>query len=166
MIFNLGPHQSLIETSTDWVFGQDGDSHVVESSMIEFMVNNRGIGLAANQLGSTKKVFVMGSHNIPGFPKPFAVFNPIIIEASKETELSSEGCLSYPELFLMVKRPKTIVAEYQNSDGDTITSEMSGLIARCFQHEYDHLMGICFVDKVSSMRLQLAMKKLRKHNKL
>jgi peptide deformylase len=108
----------------------------------------------------------MGSHNISGFPEPFAVFNPKILEVSKETELSNEGCLSYPGLFLMIKRPKSIIAEYQNSNGDTITSEMSGLIARCFQHEYDHLMGICFVDKVSSMRLQLAMKKLRKHNKL
>jgi peptide deformylase len=166
MIFNLGPHKSLTETSTDWVFGQDGDAQALESSMIEFMINNKGIGLAANQLGTAKKVFVMGSMNIPGFPEPFAVFNPKILAYGNETELVSEGCLSYPGLFLMVKRPKTIIAEYQNSHGDTITSEMSGLISRCFQHEYDHLMGICFVDKVSSMRLQLAMKKLRKHNKL
>ena len=73
-----------------------------------------------------------------------------------------EGCLSYPGLWLNIKRPKKIIAEWQSSKGDTITAELDGLIARCFQHEYDHLDGVCFVDKVSQMKLQLAMKKLRK----
>ncbi len=162
MNFKLGPHTSLVESSTDWVFGSDGDAKELEKSMIEFMLSNNGIGLAANQLGFTKNVFVIGSKNIPGFPEPFAVFNPKILKFSEETELFKEGCLSYPDLWLNVKRPKSIVVEYQNSNGDTIEAEMDGLVARCFQHEYDHLMGICFVDKVSAMKLQLAMKKLRK----
>ncbi len=162
MNFKLGPHNSLVESSTDWVFGVDGDAKELESSMIDFMLSNNGIGLAANQLGFTKKVFVIGSKNIPGFPEPFAIFNPKILKFSEETELFKEGCLSYPNLWLNVKRPKSIVVEYQNSNGDVIEAEMDGLVARCFQHEYDHLMGICFVDKVSAMKLQLAMKKLRK----
>lgn len=162
MNYKLGPHQSLVETSTDWIFNQDGDAKELENSMIEFMLTNNGIGLAANQIGLTKKVFVIGSKNIPGFPEPFAVFNPKIIKFSEETILYKEGCLSYPDLWLNVKRPKYIIAEYQNSSGDTITAEMDGLVARCFQHEYDHLLGVCFVDKVSQMKLQLAMRKIRK----
>lgn len=162
MNYKLGPHQSLVETSTDWIFNQDGDAKELENSMIEFMLTNNGIGLAANQIGLTKKVFVIGSKNIPGFPEPFAVFNPKIIKFSEETTLYKEGCLSYPDLWLNVKRPKYIIAEYQNSNGDTITAEMDGLVSRCFQHEYDHLLGICFVDKVSQMKLQLAMRKIRK----
>jgi peptide deformylase len=162
MNYKLGPHQSLVEISTDWIFHQDGDAEDLEKSMIEFMLANSGIGLAANQIGFAKKVFVIGSKNIPGFPEPFAIFNPKILKYSEETILYKEGCLSYPNLWLNVKRPKYIIAEYQNSKGDTITAEMDGLVARCFQHEYDHLLGICFVDKVSSMKLQLAMKKIRK----
>jgi peptide deformylase len=76
--------------------------------------------------------------------------------------LDQEGCLSYPGLFLTVKRPKSIVAEYQNSQGDIIEARFEGYLAKCFQHELDHLDGICFVDKVSQMKLNLAMKKLRK----
>ena len=162
MEFKLGPHQSLIEKSANWDFGQDIDAEQLESAMCEFMLANNGIGLAANQIGITKRVFVMGSHNIPGFPTPFALFNPRIIEASTEMVLDQEGCLSYPGLYLTVKRPSWVVAEYQNSKGDTIEARFEGYLAKCFQHELDHLDGVCFVDKVSQMKLNLAMKKLRK----
>jgi peptide deformylase len=90
------------------------------------------------------------------------VFNPKILKVSEDVILEKEGCLSYPDLWLNIKRPKKILVEYQNSNGDTIEAEMDGLVARCFQHEYDHLLGICFVDKVSQMKLNLAMKKIRK----
>ena len=163
MEFKLGPHDSLTQTSTAWDFNIDTDAELLELTMIDFMSKNKGIGLAANQIGLTKRVFVMGSNNIEGFPLPFAVFNPKIIESSQELCIDQEGCLSYPGLWLNVKRPERIVVEYQTSKGDIITAEMSGLIARCFQHELDHLDGVCFVDKVSKLKLQLAMKKLRKN---
>ena len=162
MEFKLGPHQSLVQRSDTWNFLTDQNAEQLEKSMIDFMIEANGIGLAANQIGITKRVFVMGSRNIPGFPEPFAVFNPKIIEASSEIVLDQEGCLSYPGLFLTVKRPSWIVAEYQNSRGDTIEARFEGYLAKCFQHELDHLDGICFVDKVSQMKLNLAMKKLRK----
>ena len=161
MEFKLGPHETLIQKSSDWDFSSDGDAEQLEKEMIEFMFESNGIGLAANQIGMTKRVFTIGSKNIPGF-EPMAVFNPKILNYSQEEELFKEGCLSYPGLWLNIKRPKKIIAEYQNSKGDTITAELDGLISRCFQHEYDHLDGVCFVDKVSQMKLQLAMKKLRK----
>jgi peptide deformylase len=162
MEFKLGPHQSLIQRSEDWDFLTDQSAAQLEKSMIDFMIEANGIGLAANQIGITKRVFVMGSHNIPGFPMPFAVFNPRIVEASTEMVLDQEGCLSYPGLFLTVRRPSWIVVEYQNSSGDIIDAKFEGYLAKCFQHELDHLDGICFVDKVSPLKLNLAMKKLRK----
>ncbi len=162
MTFELGPHPSLQQISTDWDFSSDGDAEKLENDLCHFMQKNMGIGLAANQIGLTKNVFAIGSENIPGFPKPFAVFNPKIISLSEDTELFKEGCLSFPGLWLNIKRPKKIQVQYQNSKGDIIDAEIDGLIARCFQHEYDHLNGICFVDIVSPMKLQLAMQKLRK----
>jgi peptide deformylase len=163
MEFKLGPHQSLVTPSDAWDFNIDSNAEQLEKDMIEFMIANRGIGLAANQIGLTKRVFVMGSNNIPGFPKPFALFNPKIIETSSETILDQEGCLSYPGLYLTIKRPSWIVAEYQNTKGDIIEARFDGYLAKCFQHELDHLNGICFVDIVSPMKLNLAMKKLRKN---
>ena len=162
MEFKLGPHQSLIQRSEDWNFLIDQSAEQLEKSMIDFMIEANGIGLAANQIGITKRVFVMGSYNIPGFPAPFAVFNPRIVETSTDMITDQEGCLSYPGLFLTVKRPSWIVVEYQNSRGDTIEAKFEGYLAKCFQHELDHLNGICFVDKVSPLKLNLAMKKLRK----
>lgn len=162
MEFKLGPHQSLVEKSESWNFSKDTDAEELEKAMCQFMLDNHGIGLAANQIGITKRVFVMGSYNIAGFPEPFALFNPKIIEASKEMVLDQEGCLSYPGLYLTVKRPGWIIAEYQNSKGDIVEARFEGYLAKCFQHELDHLDGVCFVDKVSQMKLQLAMKKLRK----
>jgi len=162
MNFKLGPHQTLIEKSTPWNFASDGDAAQLENDMIEFMLANNGIGLAANQIGIAKRVFVMGSHNIDGFPLPFAVFNPVIRETSEEQVLDKEGCLSYPGLFLNVKRPAWAIAEYQDKDGNVKEIKVDGYLAKCFQHEYDHLDGICFVDKVSQMKLNLAMKKIRK----
>ena len=164
MEYKLGPHESLTEVSTPWEFGIDGDAEQLERELISFMLENKGIGLAANQVGLTKSVFVMGSENIKGFPAPFAVFNPRIIESSTDLIIDQEGCLSYPNLWLMVKRPNWIKVEYQDSKGNTHEVEMTGYLSKCFQHEYDHLNGICFVDRVSQMKLQLAMKKLRKNS--
>jgi peptide deformylase len=162
MEFKLGPQPTLTQISTPWEFGSDQDAAELEKAMCNFMVENKGIGLAANQIGIAKRVFVMGSNNIDGFPPPFALFNPRIVEASQEQMIDKEGCLSYPDLWINVKRPAVIKVEYQDSQGNVHEAAMSGLIARCFQHELDHLDGVCFVDKVSALKLQLAMKKLRK----
>jgi peptide deformylase len=162
MDYNLGPHASLQQISTPWNFSEDGDAEKLEFDLCYTMQKHMGIGLAANQIGITKQIFAMGSNNIPGFPKPFAVFNPKIVSVGQEKEIFKEGCLSFPGLWLSIKRPKKIIVEYQNSRGDLIEAEMDGLISRCFQHEFDHLNGVCFVDIVSPLKLKLAMQKLRK----
>ena len=163
MEYKLGPHASLIQRSIEWDFNQDQDPEKFENEMISFMLENKGIGLAANQIGITKRVFSMGSYSIPGFPQPFALFNPLILKSSKEMVLDEEGCLSYPGLYLKIKRPSWIIAAYQNSKGDIVEAKFDGYLAKCFQHELDHLNGVCFIDKVSQLKLQLAMKKLRKN---
>lgn len=165
MTFELGPQPTLTQVSEEWNFDQDGDAKLLEKQMIEFMLAENGIGLAANQIGIAKRVFVMGSLDIPGFPKPFALFNPKVVKVSEETNIFKEGCLSYPGLWLNIKRPAKITVEYFDSSRNHHTAEMDGYIARCFQHELDHLNGVCFVDIVSPMKLQLAMKKLRKQTK-
>jgi peptide deformylase len=162
MNYKLGPHPSLIEVSSPWEFNQDGDAVVFEQAMCQFMIEANGIGLAANQIGISKQVFTMGSNNIAGFPAPFALFNPKILDTSTSIVMHDEGCLSYPNLFLKIKRPSWIIAEYQDSKGNIIEARFDGYLAKCFQHELDHLGGVCFVDRVSPLKLQLAMKKLRK----
>lgn len=161
-MFSLSDRSKLTTFSTDWDFNNGEDTHKLESTMLELMLANRGIGLAANQIGLDKRVFVMGSDNIEKFIRPFILFNPKIIEHSSETSVYKEGCLSFPGLELSITRPKSILAGYTDKDGKERSIELDGLAARCFLHEYDHLDGICFVDKVSQLKLQLAMKKLRK----
>jgi len=161
--FNLGLHETLKTRSEDWNFEVDGDPEKLSQDMIEFMLSNRGIGLAANQINISKRVFVMGHTSNPEFPKPFSVFNPKILEASKEQILDQEGCLSYPGIWLHIKRPSWIIAGYQNEKGIHKEIRLEGYASKCFQHEYDHLDGICFVDKVSAMKLKLALKKSRKY---
>ena len=165
--YKLGLHKALNESSEVWDFDKEElDPEKLEFDMCNFMLNHNGIGLAANQLNIKKRVFAIGSKNVPGFPEPFCVFNPVILEASEEQVLDKEGCLSFPGLWLHLQRPKMIVAQYQNSKGETKEAKVEGYLAKCFQHELDHLNGICFVDKVSRLKLQLAMKKLKKRQKL
>jgi peptide deformylase len=160
MDYKLGTHDTLKQKSSEWIFDNFSESNLIEASMIEFMTANRGIGLAANQIGLSKRIFVMGGFD--GFMKPVAMFNPKILERSETLVDDIEGCLSYPGLWLKVKRPEEIVVEFFSSQNELKKMQLSGLAARCFQHEYDHLDGVCFVDKVSQLKLQLAMKKLRK----
>jgi peptide deformylase len=160
--FSLERTEVLKTISTEWNFSTDADPELLEQNMINFMIENRGIGLAANQISIPKRIFVMGSYDSLEFPRPFALFNPKIIESSDEIVLDKEGCLSYPGLWLNVKRPSWIVGSYQDSKGIERNIKLDGYAAKCFQHELDHLNGVCFVDKVSQLKLQLAMKKLRK----
>lgn len=161
-MFNLSDRSKLNISSTDWDFEDGQDPRSLEAVMLEIMFANRGIGLSANQIGLDKRVFVIGSYSIPDFAKPFIAFNPKIVEYSSKTSVYKEGCLSFPGLELSMARPESILAEYTDIDEKLKSIELDGLTARCFQHEYDHLDGVCFVDKVSQLKLQLAMKKLRK----
>lgn len=163
---DLNNRSALDKISTDWVFDGELDAEQYAFKMIDYMINNHGIGLAANQVGITKRVFTMGADNTVGFPKPFALFNPRIVATSDDYVLDKEGCLSYPGLFLSIKRPSWVAVEYQDYNGVTRGYKAEGYAAKCVQHEIDHLNGVCFIDIVSPLKLKLANQKLRKKSKL
>ena len=116
-----------------------------------------GIGLSANQVGVMHKVFIMGTDDFF-----VACINPKVIEQSKETEVSIEGCLSFPGLQLNVERPKWIIAEYTDASGQIQQTKFEGITARCYLHELDHMNGICYTSYVKPVALQLARQKAEK----
>ena len=137
---------------------------LLELQMLELMVSENGIGLAANQIGLDARVFTMKTQLLEDVIAPFAVFNPEVISVSEEMEADYEGCLSFPNLFFKVNRPKAIVVKFLDRHKKECIIELSGIDARCFLHELDHLNGICFIDRVSKLKLDLAIKKQRKRN--
>jgi len=122
--------------------------------MLETMIVNQGVGLAAPQVGELKRIIVV--HPIlKRTPEEIAArtpqvfINPKIIKKSRETIIEEEGCLSFPGLFLKVKRAKEVEIEALNENGEKIHFKVEGLAARVFQHEIDHLDGILFIDRLS-----------------
>jgi len=136
----------------------------LEEEMVKLMAEENGIGLAANQVNLRARVFTIKTQLVPEITEPFAAFNPTVEKVSEEMELDYEGCLSYPNLFFKVNRPKTIVAKFFDRDNKERIIELTGIDARCYLHELDHLNGICFTDRVSKLKLELAQKKQRKLN--
>jgi len=122
-----------------------------------------GIGLSANQCGLPIRAFCMYTDFDK---KDVALFmNPKIIWESEETDFYKEGCLTFPFLFLNVKRPKMVEFEYMDKDGSTQKSKFAGLSCRVFQHEYDHMEGRNFTQLVSRLKLDMGLKKARKMRK-
>jgi peptide deformylase len=152
----------LKEQAVDWIFGVDENPAQLEIDMIDIMLKHRGRGLAANQVGLTKRVFVI---HLTGNPSPIAMFNPKIINQSSIETAGEEGCLSFPDLWLNVKRPEVIEAEYLDNAGNKCIITLSGIDARCFLHELDHLNGVTFNTKVSQLKLAMAVKKQKQRKR-
>jgi peptide deformylase len=111
--------------------------------MLEKMIEHHGIGLSANQMGLPFRMFVMGRK---GKNHSFACFNPRVLGISEIIEISEESCLSIPGIKVDVERPNAIVAEYTNIDGTIVNKPFTGIYARIYQHELDHLDGILITD--------------------
>jgi len=154
----------LKQPATDWDFERDSNPEELEIIMIGLMQEHKGRGLAANQIGLLKRVFVIKLESNDEFVEPFAMFNPRIIEESADQTLDLEGCLSFPNLWLQVKRPATVKSEFFDKQGKSCIITLTGIDARCFLHELDHLNGVCFTDRISQLKLALARKKQRKYN--
>lgn len=133
----------------------------IAQEMVDIMSACGGIGLSANQVGLDAQIFVMKPYLL-GIKEPFAVINPIIEKISIESDLGPEGCLSHPDLFLQISRPKKMVVKFLDADAKECIMQLSDIDARCFLHEYDHLQGIEFTDRVSKLKLQMAEKKRKK----
>ena len=138
----------------------DLDREKVESQLIDSMKHYQGIGLSANQVGIMERVFVMYSDVKKG--EIISCFNPKIITQSDTEIVIEEGCLSYPGLWLKVKRPDGIEVEYEDKNGELQSKAMFGLECRIFLHEYDHMEGTDFTKKVSKIKLDRAKKRQSK----
>jgi peptide deformylase len=137
----------------------------ITQEMIAIMEKYNGLGIAANQVGLDARIFIIGSNKIDGFCKPQAFINPKIVRYSDEYKLDKEGCLSFPTLFLNVKRPTVVDVTYYDTAGNLNEATVTGYMAKCFQHEYDHLDGVCFTNRVGKLKLDMALSKLLKKQK-
>ena len=138
----------------------------IAKNMAEAMDKFGGLGLSSNQVGLPYRMFVMRTmHEGDTESKVVPYFNPELTRVSQETELMKEGCLSFPDIFLMIKRSKTIEFKYQDVEGKEHTAVLEGLGARCVQHEIDHLNGILFLQRASKLKLERAMKARPKQKK-
>ena len=142
---------------------EDMNRQEMKDNLIETMEHFNGIGLSANQCGIMERVFVMYSDVKK--KEIIACFNPKIITESDEQIFMDEGCLTYPGLWLKVKRPDGIEVTYEDENGEKQEKAMFGLEGRIFQHEYDHMEGINFTKKVSRLRLNMARKRQKKQAK-
>ena len=114
-------------------------------TLTENMFHHNGVGLSANQIGIKERAFVMISDMES--QDTLTCFNPKIVKESKEMVTMEEGCLSYPEVFLDIPRPETIVVKYEDEGKELHKIKLTGFIARIFQHEYDHMEGIDFTQR-------------------
>ena len=151
------------------------------SDMFETMYAAPGIGLAAIQVGVPKRVLVIDlqpededaepepcnhdGHEHVHYPtkkEPRVFINPEILDPAEDLDSYQEGCLSVPDIFADVDRPATCRVRYQDLEGETHEEDMEGLMATCIQHEMDHLEGILFIDHLSRLKRNMALKKLKK----
>ena len=159
-------HKALTEVSSEWTKDDsiDGynDIEKFEHDMVKLMIESKGWGLAANQIGITKRFFAIGSDTFDIFKKPAIIWNPSIVRESEEKTLDEEGCLSFLGMFVKILRPKKVTVKWQNLKGETLMQHLDGMASKCFQHELDHLNGITFNTHVSKLKWDMAKKKLEK----
>jgi peptide deformylase len=160
----------------------NNDLRVLVEDMFETMYDAPGIGLAAIQVGVPKRVLVIDlqpedpdaveedcceddgceAKRIQTKKEPLVFINPVIVDPAEELSTYQEGCLSVPEIFADVDRPATCTVRYQDLDGNHHEENLEGLLATCLQHEMDHLEGILFIDHLSRLKRNMALKKLKK----
>lgn len=123
--------------------------------LAETMIQENGLGLSANQIGLPYRAFAIKAEQI------IVCFNPMVVDESSEQLYLEEGCLSFPLLFVKVKRPKKVKVRYTEPNGNVVTKIFDGLTARVFQHELDHLNGIVYTSRANRVHLDQARKKLK-----
>ena len=171
----------LLKRVSDPVEKFDDELKTLVEDMFETMYDAPGIGLAAIQVGVPLRVLVIdlqpddpdaepetcnhGGHehtHQPTKKEPRVFINPEILDPAEDLASYQEGCLSVPDVFADVDRPATCRVRYQDLEGETHEEDMEGLMATCIQHEMDHLEGILFIDHLSRLKRNMALKKLKK----
>ena len=158
------PHPVLKQVSQP-VDKVDEALRALMDDMLETMYDAPGIGLAAVQIGVPKRVIVMDLSREGEEKQPLYFVNPEILWKSEETAPYEEGCLSVPEIYDEVERPAKVKLRYLNYQGEQIEEDAEGLFAVCIQHEMDHLEGVLFIDHLSRLKREQAVKKVKKQAK-
>ena len=156
----IDPMNDLLKRAPDKFDFEKDDPIQVKEDLLEAMEWVGGVGLSANQVGLDMAVFVIGDGQEEGVTKAF--YNPEIVGCSKDEDVMKEGCLSFPVLWLMVKRPKQVVIKYYDEDNEEKIETYEGVAARVILHEYDHMLGANFTMRVSKLKLERAFKALEK----
>ena len=160
----VAPHP-VLKTKAKPIDAVDDDIRQLMDDMLETMYNARGIGLAAPQVGVSKRILVMDVAREEEDPQPICMANPEIIWASEEEELREEGCLSLPEQYAEVVRPLVVRVRYLDREGEIRELEADEIMGICVQHEMDHLDGTLFVDHLSGLKRNMILRKLQKARK-
>ena len=145
MIKDLVPSENLLLHERVNSCSYNLNRQELSNTLKESMIHHKGIGLSANQIGIWERVFVM-IRDIE-YNEIITCFNPRIIKESKKEVSMQEGCLSYPDLFLDISRPESVVVKYEDENKKLHKVKLDGLAARVFQHEYDHMEGIDFTQR-------------------
>ncbi len=144
----------------------DAETRRLMDDMIETMYAAPGVGLAAPQIGVAKRVIVLDVARDGEKPKPLRIANPQLLWVSDGLMSQSEGCLSLPEHYADVERPRVIKLRYIDYDNEIRELDAEGLLATCIQHEMDHLDGVLFVDHISALKRGIILRKLAKAKRL
>lgn len=151
----------VLKTPAEPVGRIDDEVRTLVADMFETMYKAPGIGLAAPQVGVLRRVVVVdvaeGEER-----RPMTLINPEIVWRSEEMLAAEEGCLSLPQQFAEVTRPGSVKVRYRNEQDEEVELAADGLLARCIQHEIDHLDGVLFIDHLSALRRSMIMRKLAK----
>ena len=135
------------------------------NDLFETMYQSKGIGLAAVQIGILKRILVIDISNKNEKKEPLSFINPVIKKISDETSIYEEGCLSIPDTFIEIERPKTCEVEYIDLDGKMKILKCDGLLSTCLQHEINHLDGKLIIDHLSKLKRDIIIKKISKIKK-
>ena len=153
----------ILRRVADDVPGPDEELDHLIDDMFETMYENKGIGLAGPQVGVARRVIVVDVNDEEGETLgPFALLNPRVVEVGSQLDKHEEGCLSIPNVTGVVERPWHVVVEGLDRQGEPVTLEADGMLARCLQHEIDHLDGVLFIDRLSPLKRNMLLRKYRK----
>lgn len=156
-----------LKTKSEPIAAVDDEVRKLAADMLDTMYHERGIGLAAVQVGVLKRLLVADItwREDAGPGKQYALINPEIVTNAPDMNVYKEGCLSFPDQFADVERPASVRVRYTDLQGKVQEEEFTGLLATCVQHEIDHLNGIVFVDHISLTRRDMILRKLSKLKK-
>ena len=135
------------------------------NDLFETMYNSNGIGLAAVQVGILKRILVIDVSTKEEKKNPLCFINPVIKKISDETSVYEEGCLSIPDTFIEIERPKICEVEYIDLDGKLKNIRCDGLLSTCLQHEINHLDGKLIIDHLTKLKRDIIIKKISKNKK-